>query len=193
MKLKQLFFVAIALIAFASCNRRNNYQQETCSSSAALARTVDSRSLPTENPKNANNSHWQVIQYQRDSGFIRLMYVGDPFTALCVSEIQGMKVNIKGAFMDAKAFIKPTIKDSFQVPLNNIDTQINSNQTIYEWWGSYTTLDLTPYYMHYPGTMWPVVYIKIPYTYPMDDRGWAYDELAKDFRDFTFKPLGQKF
>jgi hypothetical protein len=192
MKLKQLFIVAIALISFVSCNRRNNYQQETCSASAAWARTLDSRFLPTENPKNANNSHWQVIEYRRDSGFIRLMYVAEPFTALCVSEITGMKVNAKGAFLDVKAFIKPTQKDSFQVPLNNVDT-VDKAQNIYEWWGSYTTLDLKPYYLHYPGTMWAVIYIKIPYTYPMDDRGWAYDELAKDFRDFTLKPLGKRF
>lgn len=193
MKLKQLFFVALALISFVSCTRQNDpYLKETCSASAAWPRTHDAEYLPTENPNNANNSHWQVIEYRRDSGYIRLMYVADPFTSLCVKEITGMKIYAKGAFLDVKAYVKATQKDSFEVPLLNVDT-FDKAQNINEWWGSNANIDLKPYYLHYQGTMWPVMYIKIPYTYPMDDRGWAYDELAKDFRHFVFKPLGQKF
>lgn len=188
MKLKQLFFGVIALTALASCrgDHESAYAVETCVSPANQSHFVDARALPRW-----NNKYWTVVAFNKEQDWVQLMYIGDPFDGLCVKEVNGMWANVKGAFLDVKAYVKATQRDSFEIPMTT--TVMDSTQKVIQWQGAYKGLDLQPYYLHYAGKIWPVVYIKLSYTYYLDDHGWAYDELAKDYRDLTFVPTGDKF
>ena len=177
------FYLAIPLLLlFSACDRRQMpYTFETCSAFFTKNHTVTGTVKPSD-------KHWKIVEQNLDKDYVVLQYEGDAFTDACVSEANGLQANLSGKYMQLNAYAKVTDNDSFAIPLSKVTS---GTDTI--WTGSYSSINMQDYFMHYPGRLFPVVYVKVYYDYPVMDINASFAELNKGFKSFTFIPTGKKY
>jgi hypothetical protein len=183
MKLKMVFYpLAIAAVIFSSsCDRSDaSYVQPSCQFPSNQSTGVYTA--------HHNDKYWTYVSMS-NYNWIYFRFIDKPFTDLCADQKNGVKVRVRGKFMEVKSYVKITDKDSLEVPL--VKTSIDSNTYSYD--GNLDNIDLQPYFQNYPGRYTPVLYIKMPYD---DTNGvnWMYfmERLRFNLIGIEITPTGSK-
>jgi|GEM_PF-2870040 len=117
-----------------------------------------------------------------------ITYNGAAFTDLCTREKGGVKVRVVGNFMDVKAFMKLTEKDSIEVPMKS--KALDTANKVYEFTGETYNIDFIPYFQHYTGRMKPILYIRMPYDSPYRDYYYMIERLKVNLKSVEIDPQG---
>lgn len=183
MKIKSLFYpLAIAAVALtSSCSRsESGYVQNVCQYPVKQYQHIYT--------VRENDTYWGLYSL-KDWESVVVKYTGKAFTDLCVVEKNSAKVSVKGRFIDVKAYMKMTDKDSVEVPI--VKTVLDATNNIYSFEGSVDGIDLKPFYQHYTGRMYPVLYITMPFDSPYKDYAYMIERLKFNLISIEIEPTSK--
>ncbi len=181
MKIKSLLFpLAIASVIFSSSCRRTeaDYVQPVCKYPVTQFQHVYGAET--------FDKLWGFYDLDAWKSCV-IRYNGAAFTDLCTAEKGGVKVRVRGNFIDVKAYMKLTDNDSIEVPMKV--TTLDSNLKSFD--GEVNNIDYVPYYQHYPARMKPVLYIRMPYDSPYKDYYYMIGRLKINLLSVEIDPTGK--
>lgn len=183
MKIKSLLYpLALVSVIFASsCDRtQSSYVQPYCQYQSTQNQHIYSAM--------GSDRYWGLYSLKNWESCV-IKYTGKAFTDLCTSEKNGVKVQLRGKFIDVKAYVKITETDSVEVEIKK--SVLDQANGIYSFDGFKNDIDLKPYYQHYPGRMSPVLYITMPFDSPYKDYGYMIERLRLNLIGLEIDVVGK--
>ncbi|HLO70101.1 MAG TPA: hypothetical protein VK167_04490 [Flavipsychrobacter sp.] len=183
MKIKSLLYpLAVASVVLSSsCNRtQSSYVQPYCQYKSSQNQHIYSAM--------GSDRYWGLYSLKSWESCV-VKYTGKAFTDLCTSEKNGVKVQLRGKFLDVKAYIKLTENDSVEVKIDK--TALDAANGVYSFDGINNEIDLKPYYQHYPGRMTPVLYITMAFDTPYKDYGYMIERLRYNLIGLEIDVVGK--
>ncbi len=183
MKLQSFFYpLAIASVIFSSsCDRTEaSYITPKCTSAPNQSiKVTEAREY---------ESYWRFYEL-KEWEWVILKYSDKTFVDLCTSDKNGVDVKVVGNFIEVRAYMKITDRDSVEVPI----VKKNAANNMFSFEGALDNIDLQPYYQHYPGKFKPVLYIKMPFDDDdKNNRTYMIERLNINLDNVKIEPTGSK-